>query len=125
MILYREISWWYWAVTSVLLIAGVARRFRGFLSGHRAERHPGGSFPDEPRQLHRLSGAVTRGLHGDAASGAVGTDELAVLGTRHWHAGAGSVRLLLLGAHPVAYAMEPARTPLGRFVAENFSLSAG
>lgn len=30
MILYREISWWYWAVTSVLLIAGLAGRFEAF-----------------------------------------------------------------------------------------------
>jgi len=27
MILYREISWWYWAVTSVLLIIGLTGRF--------------------------------------------------------------------------------------------------
>lgn len=30
MILYREISWWYWAVTSILLIAGLAGRFEAF-----------------------------------------------------------------------------------------------
>lgn len=30
MILYREISWWYWAVTSVLLIVGLAGRFEAF-----------------------------------------------------------------------------------------------
>lgn len=30
MILYREISWWYWAVTSVLLVAGLAGRFEAF-----------------------------------------------------------------------------------------------
>lgn len=30
MIDYKEISWWYWAVTSVLLIAGLAGRFEGF-----------------------------------------------------------------------------------------------
>jgi len=30
MILYREISWWYWAVTSVLLIIGLAGRFEAF-----------------------------------------------------------------------------------------------
>jgi hypothetical protein len=30
MILYREISWWYWAVTTVLLIIGLAGRFEAF-----------------------------------------------------------------------------------------------
>jgi hypothetical protein len=30
MIDYKEISWWYWAVTSVLLIAGLAGRFEAF-----------------------------------------------------------------------------------------------
>jgi hypothetical protein len=30
MIHYREISWWYWAVTSLLLIAGLAGRFEAF-----------------------------------------------------------------------------------------------
>lgn len=30
MILYREISWWYWAVTSVLLVAGLAGRAEAF-----------------------------------------------------------------------------------------------
>lgn len=30
MIQYREISWWYWAVTSVLLIAGLAGWETGF-----------------------------------------------------------------------------------------------
>lgn len=27
MILYKEVSWWYWAVTAVLLIIGLAGRF--------------------------------------------------------------------------------------------------
>ena len=31
MILYREISWWYWAVTSVLLIIGLTGRFEAFM----------------------------------------------------------------------------------------------
>ena len=31
MILYREVSWWYWAVTAVLLIIGLAGRFEAFL----------------------------------------------------------------------------------------------
>lgn len=30
MIHYRELSWWYWAVTTVLLIAGLAGRFEAF-----------------------------------------------------------------------------------------------
>lgn len=30
MILYREISWWYWAVTATLLIIGLAGRFEAF-----------------------------------------------------------------------------------------------
>ena len=30
MILYREFSWWYWAVTSVLLIVGLAGWFEAF-----------------------------------------------------------------------------------------------
>lgn len=30
MIQYREISWWYWAVTSILLIAGLAGWFAAF-----------------------------------------------------------------------------------------------
>jgi hypothetical protein len=30
MILCRENSWWYWAVTAVLLIIGVTRRFEAF-----------------------------------------------------------------------------------------------
>lgn len=30
MILYREISWWYWAVTAVLLIIGLTGRFEAF-----------------------------------------------------------------------------------------------
>lgn len=30
MILYREISWWYWAVTAALLIIGLAGRFEAF-----------------------------------------------------------------------------------------------
>lgn len=30
MMLYREISWWYWALTSVLLITGLAGRFEAF-----------------------------------------------------------------------------------------------
>ena len=30
MILYREISWWYWAVTAVLLIVGLAGWFEAF-----------------------------------------------------------------------------------------------
>lgn len=30
MILYREVSWWYWAVTSVLLIVGLAGTFEAF-----------------------------------------------------------------------------------------------
>jgi hypothetical protein len=27
MILYKELSWWYWAATSVLLIVGLAGQF--------------------------------------------------------------------------------------------------
>lgn len=30
MILYREISWWYWAVTATLLIIGLSGRFEAF-----------------------------------------------------------------------------------------------
>jgi hypothetical protein len=30
MILYRELSWWYWAVTAVLLITGLAGWFEAF-----------------------------------------------------------------------------------------------
>jgi len=30
MIEYKEMSWWYWTVTSVLLIAGLAGRFEAF-----------------------------------------------------------------------------------------------
>jgi hypothetical protein len=30
MIQFREICWWYWAVTSVLLLAGLAGRFEAF-----------------------------------------------------------------------------------------------
>ena len=30
MIEYKQVSWWYWAVTSVLLIAGLAGRFAAF-----------------------------------------------------------------------------------------------
>lgn len=30
MILYREISWWYWAVTATLLIIGLDGRFEAF-----------------------------------------------------------------------------------------------
>lgn len=30
MILYREVSWWYWAVTAALLIAGLAGQFEAF-----------------------------------------------------------------------------------------------
>jgi hypothetical protein len=30
MILYRELSWWYWAVTAVLLIIGLAGWFEAF-----------------------------------------------------------------------------------------------
>ena len=30
MILYREISWWYWAVTTALLFVGLAGRFAAF-----------------------------------------------------------------------------------------------
>jgi hypothetical protein len=30
MILYRDISWWYWAVTAVLLIVGLAGWFEAF-----------------------------------------------------------------------------------------------
>ena len=30
MILYREISWWYWAVSDALLIAGLAGRSTAF-----------------------------------------------------------------------------------------------
>jgi hypothetical protein len=30
MILYKELSWWYWTVTSVLLIVGLAGRFETF-----------------------------------------------------------------------------------------------
>lgn len=30
MILYREISWWYWAVTATLLIIGLADRLEAF-----------------------------------------------------------------------------------------------
>jgi len=30
MILYREVSWWYWAVTAVLLVVGLAGRFEAF-----------------------------------------------------------------------------------------------
>ena len=30
MIFYKELSWWYWAVTAVLLICGLAGRFEAF-----------------------------------------------------------------------------------------------
>jgi hypothetical protein len=30
MILYKEISWWYWAITAVLLIVGLFGRFEAF-----------------------------------------------------------------------------------------------
>jgi len=30
MILYKELSWWYWAVTAALLIVGLAGRFEAF-----------------------------------------------------------------------------------------------
>ena len=30
MILYSELSWWYWAVTALLLIVGLAGRFEAF-----------------------------------------------------------------------------------------------
>lgn len=30
MIEYKEISWWYWTVTSLLLIAGLAGKFAAF-----------------------------------------------------------------------------------------------
>jgi len=30
MILYREASWWYWAATTALLLAGLAGRVQGF-----------------------------------------------------------------------------------------------
>lgn len=30
MIMLREISWWYWAVTAVLLLAGLAGRFEAY-----------------------------------------------------------------------------------------------
>lgn len=30
MILYREISWWYWAVTAALLIVGLSDRFEAY-----------------------------------------------------------------------------------------------
>lgn len=30
MILYKEVSWWYWTVTAVLLIVGLAGRFEAF-----------------------------------------------------------------------------------------------
>jgi hypothetical protein len=30
MIVYKEVSWWYWAITAGLLIAGLAGRFEAF-----------------------------------------------------------------------------------------------
>lgn len=31
MILYREVSWWYWAITAMLLIVGLAGWFEAFI----------------------------------------------------------------------------------------------
>ena len=69
MILYRELSWWYWAVTAVLSVIGLADRFRGVLSGRCAERRADSPFPFWGRRLCSVPRAGARGLHRHTATG--------------------------------------------------------
>jgi hypothetical protein len=65
MILYRELSWWYWAVTAVLLITGLAGRFEAFYLAAALSavqivhfRFREGSFADFPVQVRAAYTAI-------------------------------------------------------------------
>ena len=96
MIEYKEVSWWYWLVTSVLLIVGLAGRFGAFelataLSALQIIHFYLGegrfaAFPVQVRvALYRPVAGIPLRAH-----------ELAVLGTRYRQPRQGSVRLLHL-----------------------------
>ena len=106
MIQYREISWWYWAVTSVLLIAGLAGWWNGLSARGRTEPWQIIHFRLREGQLLGLPGTGADRLYGHAATCPMGADALAVLGAGDRYTGAGSVRLLHLGALSVAVAVE-------------------
>lgn len=62
MILYREISWWYWTVTTALLFVGLAGRFEAFhlatalsaiqIIHFRLRRGSFGAFPVQVRLVY-------------------------------------------------------------------------
>ena len=107
MILYREISWWYWAVTAVLLIVGLAGWFEAFYLAtglsivqvfhFRLRASSFAAFPVQVRVAYTAMLLIALW----------GADELVVLGACYWYAGPSSVRLLHLGALPVVATLEP------------------